>query len=72
MYINGQQVTLYLGQDRRLYINQSPGKPLCEMTGRIFLNAYKNQNVINITKIPEKFDGGKIYPPTGFIVQGLD
>lgn len=72
MYVNGQQVTLYLGEDRRLYINQTPGKSLCEMIGRIFLNAQNGQNVISITKIPEKFDGGKIYPPTGYIIQGLD
>lgn len=71
MYTNGQQVLLYLGEDRRIYINQSPGKTLCEMEARIFLNAQAGQHVISVTKVPEKFDGEKVHAPSGFVIQGL-
>jgi hypothetical protein len=72
MYQNGQQVLLHLGQDRKLYINSSPGKALCVFEGRIFLKAYQGKDVISITRTPDNFDGGLVTSPPGMIIQGLD
>lgn len=71
MYVNGQQIVAFLGEDRQLYINQSPGKTLCEFSGRVFLNAFQDKHVISITNIPDKFDGDRVLPPPGFVVQGI-
>lgn len=70
MYRDGQQVAVYLGEDRQLYINTTPGKTLCEFTGRVFLRQKAN-NVLSITDVPEKFDGDPVTTPPGWEVQGL-
>jgi|CXWL01.1.fsa_nt_gi hypothetical protein len=72
MYANGQQIILYLGLDRRLYINRSPGKTLCMFEGRIFLKAAQGKDVLTITKIPPTYDRQPITAPPGCIIQGLE
>jgi hypothetical protein len=70
MFRDGQQVIVYLGEDRQLYINTSPGKTLCEFEGRVWLR--ERSNILSITIVPSKFDGDPVTPPPGWEVQGLD
>lgn len=70
MYRDGQQVIVYLGEDRRLYIDTSPGKTICEFTGRVWIRE-KSKNVLSITNVPVKFDGKPVTVPSGWEVQGL-
>jgi hypothetical protein len=72
MHNDGQLIAVYLGSDRQLYVNQSPGKHLCVFEGRIFLKADHGKDVISITKIPKAYDQKPVKPPPGCIVQGLD
>lgn len=71
MYRNGQLVNIFLGEDRRLYIDRLSGKPLCQFEGRIFYRTGDDNDIISITKIPQNYDGGKVIPPSCFEVQGL-
>jgi hypothetical protein len=71
MFRDGQQVTVFLGEDRQLYINVSPGKSLCEFVGRTWVRERSN-NILSITDIPDKFDGDPVTAPPGWEVQGLD
>ena len=68
MLNNGQKVILYLGEDRRLYIDHSPGKTICKFEARIF----NNPKLISIIRVPESYDGDKVYPPTGYALNGLN
>ena len=70
MYRNGQLVNVYLGEDRQMYIDVSPGKTLCEFGGRVWLQE-KEDNILSITVIPEKFDGEPVTAPPGWEIQGL-
>lgn len=72
MLRDGQQVIAYLGEDRQLYLNQSPGKSLCEFEGRIFLKADGDKDVISIVKVPTKYDGKPVKAPPGCVIQGLE
>lgn len=71
MHRNGEQVNLYLGLDRRLYL-KSPGKSLCVFEGRVFLKAVQGKDLLSITKIPKTFDGLPITAPPGYVIQGLE
>lgn len=71
MYRDGQQVIVYLGEDRQLYINTTPGKTLCEFEGRVWVRERSN-NILSITHVPDKFDGDPVTAPPGWEVQGLD
>jgi len=71
MYRDGQQVVVYLGEDRQLYINTSPGKTLCQFGGRVWIRERSN-NILSITDIPDKYDGDPVKAPPGWEVQGLD
>lgn len=71
MLRNGQAVALYLGEDRQLYINNSPGKHICVFGGRFFTQARGNA-IISITEIPDTYDGGVVKCPPGTELQGLD
>jgi len=71
MYKNGEQVILYLGEDRRIYINNKPGKVLTAFSGRIFPNVKNGKNVIAITYVPDNFDDGIVLPPQGYEIQGI-
>ena len=71
MYRNGQLVNVYLGEDRHIYIDVSPGKTVCEFSGRVWLQEKEN-NILSITSIPEKFDGKPVTAPPGWEIQGLE
>jgi hypothetical protein len=71
MFRDGQQVIVYLGEDRQMYINNSPGKSLCEFTGRVFLRE-RDTNILSITEIPDKFDWESVKAPPGWEIQGLE
>lgn len=68
MYRDGENVIVYLGEDRQLYFHQ-PGKVLCRFPGRIMHHG--DTKYVFLTEIPEKFDGGKVIPPPNYKVQGL-
>lgn len=70
MLRNGQQINAYLGEDRHLYLENSPGKSLCVFGARVWVNE-RGPNIIVITDIPDKFDGGLVLPPQGWEVQGI-
>jgi hypothetical protein len=70
MFRNGEFILLYLGQDRQLYINNSPGKHICIFEGRYFIQP--KDNIISITNIPDNYDNGPVKSPPNTIVQGLD
>ncbi len=71
MFRNGESVLLYLGEDRQLYVNHSPGKHVCVFEGRFFTQP-KGDNIISISKIPNNYDGGDVKGPPGTTVQGLE
>jgi hypothetical protein len=71
MLRNGQQVNVYLGEDRQLYIDVSPGKTVCEFVGRVWTMESGN-NIISITQIPDKFDYESVKAPPGWEIQGLE
>ena len=64
MFRDGQQVNVYLGEDRQLYIDSSPGKTLCIFEGRLWVRERAN-NILSITTVPEKFDGDPVKAPPG-------
>lgn len=71
MFRNGEAVALYLGEDRQLYINNSPGKHVCIFQGRYFVQP-RGENIISITNSPANYDGGPVKNPPGTKIQGLD
>lgn len=71
MFRNGQLVNVFLGEDRQMYIDISPGKSLCEFGGRVWIQEKEN-NILSITEIPEKFDGKPVIAPPGWEIQGLE
>lgn len=71
MYRNGQLVNVFLGEDRQMCIDVSPGKTICEFSGRVWIQEKEN-NILSITGIPEKFDGKPVIAPPGWEIQGLE
>ncbi len=72
MFHNGQLIAVYLGEDRQLYVNQSPGKHVCVFEARIFLKADHGKDLISITKIPKTYDQKPVKSPPGCVIQGLE
>lgn len=70
MFRDGQQVNLFLGEDRQIYIGNSPGKTLCQFEGRVWTRERAN-NIISVTNVPDKFDGEPVKAPPGWEIQGL-
>jgi hypothetical protein len=70
MFRDGQQVNVFLGEDRQLYIDVSPGKTLCNFVGRVWVRERSN-NILSITEVPAKFDGDPVKAPPGWDIQGL-
>lgn len=71
MFVNGQQVIVYMTEERHLSINVVPGKSKHKFAGRVWING-KNPNVISITNVPTNYEPGPVYPPPGWTVQGID
>jgi len=69
MIRDGQAVLLYLGEDRQLYIDNSPGKHICIFEGRYFAGPKKGIIVINSK--PQQFDYGLVKAPPNTTVQGI-
>lgn len=70
MLRDGQQVNVYLGEDRMMYIGNSPGKTLCEFIGRVWIRE-SEKNILSITSVPDKFDRQPVITPPGWKIQGL-
>jgi len=70
MFRNGQQVAVYLGEDRQIYIDVSPGKTLCEFLGRTWVRE-GSTNILSVTSVSDKFDGDPVTAPPGWEIQGL-
>lgn len=71
MLTDGALVNVFLGTDRHLYIDTSPGDVICTFRGRTWMRDGKD-NILSITEIPDKYDDGECIPPPGWEVQGLD
>lgn len=71
MFINGQQVVVYMTEERHLSINVVPGKSKYQFAGRVWINS-KGPNTVFITSVPPSYEPGPAYPPPGWKVQGLD
>lgn len=71
MFVNGQQVVVYMTEERHLSINVVPGKSKHQFAGRVWIKS-KGPNIIFITSVPASYEPGPAYPPPGWEVQGLD
>jgi len=65
---DGQQIIAYLGEDRQIYMH-NPGKFLCEFPARVIRMGGKQ--VIHVTDVPDKFDGGMVKAPAGYELSGF-